>query len=87
MTNIKSIFKRFKKASQPLPAKLSSTEAFKTKYHAFQRLLEKNNHVLELMADMEEKMSGEYLFDRHYIDTNIRSISDGVLKITEHLNA
>ncbi|MFZ3123003.1 MAG: PEP/pyruvate-binding domain-containing protein [Thermodesulfovibrionales bacterium] len=86
MTDFKSIFKRFYKTSQPLPAKLSSTEAFKAKYHAFQRLLEKNNHVLGLMADMEEKMSGEYLFDRHYIDTNWRLISDNVLGIIENLN-
>ena len=83
---IKSIFKRFSRAAQPLPAKLSSTETFKAKYHAFQRLLEKNNHVLELIADMEEKMSGEYLFDRHYIDTNWSLISDSILNIIENLN-
>lgn len=86
MPDFKSIFKRFSKAAQPLPAKLSSTEAFKAKYHAFQRLLEKNNQTLELMADMEEKMSGEYLFDRHYIDTNWRLISDNVLDIIGNLN-
>lgn len=86
MTNIKSIFKRFSKAFQPLPPKPSSTVAFKEKYHAFQRLLARNNQVLELMADMEEKMSGEYLFDRHYIDTNWRLISDNVSGIVENLN-
>jgi pyruvate,water dikinase len=87
MIDFKSIFKRFSKASQTMPAKLSSTEAFRAKYHAFQRLLEKNNHVLELMADMEEKLSGEYLFDRHYLDSNVPLITAGVLEIIKNLNA
>ncbi|MGB9714938.1 MAG: PEP/pyruvate-binding domain-containing protein [Thermodesulfovibrionales bacterium] len=38
------------------------------------------------MADMEEKLSGEYLFDRNYIKTNVRLIREGVLNIIENLN-
>ena len=38
------------------------------------------------MADMEEKLSGEYLFDRHYLETNTKLIADGVLSIIEDLN-
>ena len=33
------------------------------KYTHFQALLSANNQVLTLMADMEEKLSGDYLFD------------------------
>ena len=33
----------------------------------FRRILERNIRVLELMADMGEKLSGEYIFDRQYI--------------------
>ncbi len=62
-------------------------KALKDKYFIFQQLLAKNNYVLEYMADMEEKLSGEYLFDRHYIKTNVRLIADGVLNIIENLNA
>ncbi|MEW6674744.1 MAG: PEP/pyruvate-binding domain-containing protein [Nitrospirota bacterium] len=62
-------------------------KALKHKYFIFQQLLTKNNYVLELMADMEEKLSGEYLFDRHYINTNVRLIAHGVLNIIENLNA
>ena len=62
-------------------------KALKGKYSIFQQLLAKNNYVLELMADMEEKLSGEYLFDRHYIKTNVRLIAHGVLNIIENLNA
>ncbi|OHE61153.1 MAG: hypothetical protein A2Z47_16385 [Thermodesulfovibrio sp. RBG_19FT_COMBO_42_12] len=62
-------------------------KALKDKYSVFQQLLAENNYVLELLADMEEKLSGEYLFDRHYIDTNVRSIAHKVLNIIENLNA
>ena len=63
------------------------TEALKVKYQAFQKLLTANNEVLEIMADMEEKLSGEYLFDMHYLKTNSMLIGYKVAKIIEHLNA
>jgi len=65
----------------------SLKKALKVKYSIFQQLLSKNNHVLELLADMEEKLSGEYLFDRQYINKNVRLISQSVFHIIENLNA
>jgi pyruvate,water dikinase len=62
-------------------------ESVKAKYQAFQNLLSTNNQILELMADIEEKFSGEYLFDMHYIKTNVHLIGYEVLKIIENLNA
>jgi len=38
------------------------------------------------MADMEEKATGQYLFDRAYISRRVDEVSEGVLKIIEHLN-
>jgi hypothetical protein len=35
-----------------------SRELFQKRYQYFQELLSENNYVLELMADMEEKLSG-----------------------------
>jgi len=61
-------------------------DAFRNKYNSFQSLLAKNNQVLELMADMEEKATGQYLFDRAYISRRVDEVSEGVLKIIEHLN-
>lgn len=66
--------------------KESSREIFLKKYRFFQELLPKNNSVLESMADMEEKRSGEFLLDRHYIEYNIIVILDGVRKIIDNLN-
>jgi pyruvate,water dikinase len=61
-------------------------EPFLIKYQSFRELLSQNNYVLELMADMEEKLSGEYLFDRRYLDYNIMAITTGVKKIIDNLN-
>lgn len=61
-------------------------ESMKAKYAAFRKLLSANNEVLELMADMEEKLSGEYLFDMHYIKTNAGLIGYSTLKIIENLD-
>ncbi len=58
----------------------------KKRYQFFQGLLSNNNAVLELMADMEEKVSGEFLFDRHYITHKTSEIAAGVKIIVDRLN-
>ncbi|MEW6586351.1 MAG: PEP/pyruvate-binding domain-containing protein, partial [Nitrospirota bacterium] len=57
------------------------------RYLAFRNLLSANNQTLELMADMEEKFSGEFLFDVQYIKTSTRLVEQRVLKIIENLDA
>ncbi len=74
-----------KEAEEPVQSE-SAKNALREKYYAFQKLLSTNNQVLELMADMEEKLSGEYLFDIHYIKTTVRLLGNGVSKIIENLN-
>ncbi len=66
--------------------KEGSREIFLKRYQSFQELLAQNNSVLELMADMEEKLSGEFPIERHYIDNNVTAIADGVKKIIDNLN-
>lgn len=58
----------------------------KAKYSNFQDLLEQNNAVLMLIADMEDKLSAEYLFDRQYVKSTVESMSKGVLGIIDSLN-
>ncbi len=53
----------------------------KEKFNLFLKLLDKNNHVLEIMGDMEEKAQGEYLFDITYILDSLRDIRSGVQDI------
>ncbi len=39
------------------------------------------------MADLEEKLSAEYLFHMAYIQNNVNSIFEGVYEIIKNLNA
>jgi len=48
--------KLFKKPSEEKVQNNTVKEFMKVRYQAFQNLLSTNNQVLELMADMEEKV-------------------------------
>jgi len=56
----------------------AALKTVKEKFNLFLKLLDKNNHVLEIMSDMEEKAQGEYLFDITYIRDNLREIRAGI---------
>lgn len=64
-----------------------TTSELATKYAHFQRLLSANNQVLSLMADMEEKLSGDYLFDLQYIRASIQQLRQETGALVEALNA
>jgi pyruvate,water dikinase len=81
-----NFFKLFKKCEENAVQDDAAKDLLNVRYKAFQHLLDANNQVLELMADMEEKFSGEYLFDIHYIKTNVRLIGYEMLKIIENLD-
>ncbi len=46
------------------------------KYAAFKRLVDANTAALEVMADMQAKATGEYLFDRAYVDESFARLSE-----------
>lgn len=50
-------------------------------FRTFRELLIYNNKALDLMADMGEKLSGDYLFDKQYIESIINQLEDVVYKI------
>ncbi|KWT78992.1 PEP/pyruvate-binding domain-containing protein [Candidatus Magnetominusculus xianensis] len=62
------------------------SDVFARKYASFQALLNANNSILEKMADMEDKLSGEYLIDRQYIVHNAVAISENVKDVIDRLN-
>jgi pyruvate,water dikinase len=80
--------KFFGKKNNKIAKELRETnkELLKKRYLSFQELLTNNNIVLELMADMEEKLTGEFLFDRHYITHKTSEIAAGVKTIIDRLN-
>ncbi len=47
----------------------------------FRDILALNNKVLELIAEANDKLSGDYVFDRHYIETTAREIASMVQKL------
>src|SRR4030043_1100624 len=82
MRYLLGIFRRVKFTN-----KLSqSREQLQKKYHYFQKMLSETNDVRVIMADMEEKLSGDYLFDMHYIRSNSKVLSDKVHTIIGALN-
>lgn len=78
------MFGKFSRKNRP---NSSLRTSFMNKYSAFRNLLIENNRVLTLIADMQEKLSGEYLFDKQYINSNASEIADRVNNIIKHLNA
>jgi pyruvate, water dikinase len=55
-------------------------------FRKFQELLNNNGRALELIADMGEKMSGDYLFDKHYIESVVMELEDVIYRIVYDLN-
>jgi pyruvate,water dikinase len=49
-------------------------------------MLSETNVVRVIMADMEEKLSGDYLFDMHYIRSNLNILSNKMPLIIDSLN-
>jgi pyruvate,water dikinase len=56
------------------------------KYAHFQRLLAANNAVLALMTDMEEKLSGDFIFDLQYIRAGVGQLAQETAILVEALN-
>jgi pyruvate,water dikinase len=56
------------------------------KFAHFRRLLDNNNQALEIMADMEEKLSGDYVFDSRYIYSQVHNLGEQVSGMVTALN-
>jgi len=59
---------------------------FKTRYHAFKRLLAANQKVLDIMADMERKLSDGQSFGMSFVRASCTAASVNVLKMINHLD-
>lgn len=81
MAGLFSMFSK-KKEERSMKAKMLLRE----KYSYFQNLLKTNNEVLSLMAEITDKLSGDYVFDNHFVKTTVDKTSEGVLEIIKNLN-
>jgi pyruvate, water dikinase len=55
------------------------------KFSHFRRLLESNNQALAAMADMEEKLTGDFLFDTGYLHNQVENLSGFVREMIDAL--
>ncbi len=55
-------------------------------FKRFQDILEKNNAAMELIADMDGKMGGDFVFDRKYLSDSVRKLKELVLANAYDLN-
>lgn len=78
---LKQAWQRLKGESAPCP---SATLA--ERYAHFQKLLKANNAALALMADMSEKLSGDFLFDMAYIKEATTRLLEETRNLVDALN-
>ena len=76
------MWQRLVKREQALPSQTVLAE----KYANFQRLLSANNAILALMTDMEEKLSGDFIFDLQYIRASVSQLAEETASLVEALN-
>ena len=55
-------------------------------FERFRRVLQVNNRALTIIADLGEKLSGDYIFDQQYIKGSIETLSATVAESIEALN-
>ncbi|MFH1019132.1 MAG: PEP/pyruvate-binding domain-containing protein, partial [Pseudomonadota bacterium] len=64
------------KACRPLPLIFSQ----------FREVLKANNQALEIIADMGEKLSGEYLFDLRYVEATVEEMIEAMHRAIAAIN-
>ena len=60
---------------------LHETVSLVSLFSTFKRILELNNTILELIADMGDKLGGDYVFDRQYIHSSCRQMDTLVYEL------
>ncbi len=73
---------RFQRAPQD-----RGLQVLQDRFTHFLALLEKNNQVLKIISDLEEKSQGEHLFDMNYIRASVDAVRSGVSEIVERMIA
>jgi pyruvate,water dikinase len=84
---VKPVFDFFSKRRQQKALRdEDDKKLFIARYKAFREILRNNNEVLMTMADMQEKATGGFLFDKAYVESSYQTVADGVKAIIDNLN-
>ncbi|MGD9041558.1 MAG: PEP/pyruvate-binding domain-containing protein [Desulfobacteraceae bacterium] len=82
-----SIFDFFTKRREQKALRDEDDKAlFVQRYKAFREVLNANNEVLLAMADMQEKASGAFIFDKAYVQSSYDTVSNGIRSIIDSLD-
>ncbi|EPR44269.1 PEP-utilizing protein mobile region [Desulfovibrio sp. X2] len=68
------------------PGAPHGAEALRALFAKFRRILELNNRVLEMMAEMERALGGEYIFDSAFLRSAVAEMSGHVHQVAYCLN-
>jgi pyruvate,water dikinase len=75
-----------KKRQQKALRDKDEKELFVQRYKAFREVLKNNNEVLITIGDMQEKATGAFVFDRAYVQSSFKTVSDGIKSIIDNLS-
>jgi pyruvate,water dikinase len=78
-----SFLSSFSKAGKPKEERTPGP--FRKVFLAFRELLAANSEALRLMADMEEKAAGDFLFDMRYVETTAAELDTQVQRLVAAL--
>jgi len=82
----KTMKKILHRIGQLFSGKEQQSVPFKILFADFKKSLELNNHILDLIADANDKLSGDYIFDEQYIQTTCRRLTDLVRELIVIIN-
>jgi len=60
---------------------------FKDLFIRFHQVLEENTKAMEIITEMEDKLGGEYVFDRKFLEDTVQDIKAVILRSAYHFNA
>lgn len=60
---------------------------FKDLFVRFHQVLEENTKAMEIITGMEDKLGGEYVFDRKFLEDTVEDIKAVILRSAYHFNA
>ncbi len=66
--------------------KKHSNTPFKVLFADFKKSLDLNNQILDIIGDANDKLSGDYIFDEHYIHTTCGQLTDLLRELIVTIN-
>jgi pyruvate,water dikinase len=61
--------------------------SFKDLFVRFHQVLEENTKAMEIITEMEDKLGGEYVFDRKFLEDTVQNIKAVILRSAYHFDA